>query len=698
MADYSNYNKKDLLKVIKKQEKELKTKKYGLVWDSEREPEQVVLDCENNLPILQRIKGKEIRTDDSEDNILIEGDNYHALTVLNYTHKEKIDVIYIDPPYNTGKEKEWKYNDRFIDENDGFRHSKWLNLFEKRLKLAKNLLSEKGVMLISIDDNEIAQSKLVCDKIFNGNASRKETNLLGVLVWDLGTGTQAGHFVRSHEYILVYANNKSKFPNFKGGGGEIKHSALKKISKKNPESNFTFPVGFKFDAPNGTELKGNWGGSEKTRLITGCMKSDSGVLAKETTLSAGWAMKSQMKNWIYGDKNNTFDTKGQKVIEFYFNKSGVLTYRKEKSVTNPPSILRNVASTKSGSAELKDIFNGKSIFDFPKPSTLIKELLNYFPSNSIILDYFAGTGTTGHAVLQLNKEDKGNRKFILCTNNENNICTEVTYPRIYKVINGYNKNSNSEKIDGLKGNLQYFKTALIKKTKNRDQVKINLTQKCTEMLCVKENIFNLRKEDTDYKIFSSNKSDYYLCVYYNLVDDSFNDFLSELKKLTGLKKIYMFALENEVDKSLFTGIKNKKIEPIPQNIIDVYKQLVKMNIPIKPNVIFTDLNKAKNKIFTDKDKDDGARVLRIVLEKLIQKIAQNNSINIINAKGKEEKISVLNDTLYNNNIISKIEYVENRTYMTIGNNAAHGDYDDYDLKQVEKIYKHIQSLLNSYNI
>ncbi|MGR3219433.1 MAG: site-specific DNA-methyltransferase, partial [Candidatus Anammoxibacter sp.] len=422
MADYSTYDKPELLKIIAKQEKELKTKKYGLVWDSEREPEQVVLDCGNNLPILKRVKSKEIRTDDSEDNILIEGDNYHALTVLNYTHKEKIDVIYIDPPYNTGKENEWKYNDKFIDNNDGFRHSKWLNLFEKRLKLAKNLLKENGIIFISIDDNEIAQAKLVCDKIFNGNASQKDSNLLGLLIWDLGTGTQAGHFVRSHEYILVYANDKSKFPNFKGGGGTIKHSALKKISRKNPASEFTFPDGFKFEATDNFELTDSWGDSETTTIISGRMICKNGKLHESVVLSAGWAMKSQMENWIYKDKENTFDSKGQRVLEFYFNKSGVLTYRKERSVTNPPTVLRNIASTKTGSTELKEIFNGKSVFDFPKPSVLIKELLNYFPKDIVILDYFAGTGTTGHAALQLNNEDGGNRTFILCTNNENNIC------------------------------------------------------------------------------------------------------------------------------------------------------------------------------------------------------------------------------------------------------------------------------------
>lgn len=118
MSKYKDLSKEELLKLIEKQEAELKSKKYGLVWDAEREPEQVVLDCESNLPVLKRVKGKAIRTNDEDDNILIEGDNYHALTVLNYTHKEKIDVIYIDPPYNTGN-KDFVYNDRYVDREDG---------------------------------------------------------------------------------------------------------------------------------------------------------------------------------------------------------------------------------------------------------------------------------------------------------------------------------------------------------------------------------------------------------------------------------------------------------------------------------------------------------------------------------------------------------------------------------------------------
>lgn len=394
------------------------------------------------------------------------------------------------------------------------------------------------------------------------------------------------------------------------------------------------------------------------------------------------------------------------------------------------------------------------------------------------MDFFAGSGTTGHAVLQLNKEDGGSRKFILCTNNEGNICTDVTYPRIHNVIKGYKykgknkttlfekrlsfsnlyknvslrkdeseevykkrkkteldknitkiwleinkiitenaddydeiekefednvieitgiKNSDDKK-PGLGGNLQYFKTSLIKKSKNRDQVKIDLTQKCTEMLCVKENTFNFEVEEPDFKIFSSNKNDVYLCVYYNFIDDSFDDFLKEIKKLKGKKYIYMFSIDNKVSENLFAGIKDLTIEPIPQMILDVYKKLVKMNIPVKANVIFTDLNKAKTKIFNDKDKDDGARILRVVVEKVIQKLSQDNSINILNAQGKEIKTSTLNDMLKSNKAITKIEWEENKTFIAIGNYAAHGEYDEYDLEQVKRFYKHIQSLLNSHNI
>ena len=161
--DYSNLTKDQLLEVIEKLEGK---KKYGLVWDEERVPEKVVTDCQDKLPVLTEVKGKQITTDENEPtHILIEGDNYHALSVLNYTHKGKIDLIYIDPPYNTGN-KDFIYNDKYVEKEDTWRHSKWLAFMNKRLELAKELLTDKGVIFISIDDNEQSQLKMLCDSIF----------------------------------------------------------------------------------------------------------------------------------------------------------------------------------------------------------------------------------------------------------------------------------------------------------------------------------------------------------------------------------------------------------------------------------------------------------------------------------------------------------------------------------------------------
>ena len=338
-------------------------------------------------------------------------------------------------------------------------------------------------------------------------------------------------------------------------------------------------------------------------------------------------------------------------------------------------------------------------FAYPKPVSAVQYLIaSIYPQAQIICDFMAGSGTTAHAVMELNRLDGANRKFILCTNNENNICTDVTYPRISNIINGYTRRSDGEQVEGLGGNLQYFQTDLLKKSNNRHQTKLNLTSKCAEMLCIKENIFNIFKSGDDYKIYSSHDNTKYLCIYFNTIDDSFNEFMEELKNINEKKLVYMFSDDLNVDKELFKEIENCSIEAIPQKILDIYKQLIKMNIPIKPTTIFTDLAKAKKRIFDEKEKDDGASKLRIVLEKTIQKIAQNSGIAILKPNGKEETVENLNNTLKHNGVFSKVTWQENQTYMAIGNHAAHGDYDEYDLNQVENFYRYTQSLIDGFNI
>lgn len=163
-----NYSQEELLKEIQKLQSELKklkkSKRYGLVWEDK--PEDVVERCRSELPLLKEVISRRIsKTDEDLHHILIEGDNFPALSTLAYTHAGKIDVIYIDPPYNTGNQ-DFMYNDRYIDKEDSFRHSVWLSFMEKRLKIAKKLLKEEGVIFISIDDNEQAQLKILCDEIF----------------------------------------------------------------------------------------------------------------------------------------------------------------------------------------------------------------------------------------------------------------------------------------------------------------------------------------------------------------------------------------------------------------------------------------------------------------------------------------------------------------------------------------------------
>ena len=702
--DYSELSKEELLKLIEKQEEELTAKKYGLVWDAEREPEQVVLDCENNLPVLKRVKGKEIRANNEEDNILIEGDNYHALTVLNYTHKEKIDVIYIDPPYNTGN-NDFVYNDKYVDREDGFRHSKWLNFMEKRLNLAKELLKETGVIFISIDDNEQAQCKLLCDRIFG------EENFLANLVWankEGGGSSDSKNFRIKHEYIVVYSkligstlikgveiSNRERYtqsdeynlirgPYYlqKLGMGTIQYSQSLDYPITAPDNTKIFPK----DNNNGKKACWRW--SQK-KLI--------------------WGLKEKFIEFKK-DKKGVW----QVYTKQYLNcdNEGTVIERRQR----PFGVIDQYSSTQAAKT-LQELFD-LTVFNYSKPVELIKYLLSIVSNDhDIILDFMAGSGTTGHAVLELNKEDGGNRKFILCTNNELNglakelrekgmsekeieehgICRRVTYPRLEKVINGY-KNPKGEKVAGLGGNLQYFRTDLIKKTKNKDQVRLGLTGKCTEMLCVKENIFNLEIESDNYKIFSSHKKDKFLCVYYNFIAEAIPEFVKAIKKIKGQKVIYMFSVDNEVDNSLFAGVSDFTVEAIPEKILEEYRRLNKMNIPVSKELIYFDFNKAEKIIFEQGEKNNGAMLLRIVLERIIRKIAQANKLNILKADGKEEKAAILNDKLKSDEVFSKVEWEENKTYLAIGNHAAHGEYGEYELEQVKNFHKHVRLLLNKFNI
>ena len=555
MGKYDDKDKEELIEILEQKDKDLKRKKLGLYWDREIEKEDVVENCENKLPTLVRVEKKSIKEKESTSasNALIEGDNYHALQVLNYTHRGKIDLIYIDPPYNTGKGEGWVYNDKIVDPNDGYRHSKWLNMMEKRLRLAKDLLLRDGVIFISIDDNEIAQLRLLCNEIFG------EKNFVNNFMWLHGKGKKTKQSRTLQQYTLCYAKNKHLL----GEWTEIKFTSG---SFSNPD----------FDS------RGEWFSGSISFSEERSNKNHQNYFSIKSPSGIKWT-----RQWQY-DKDEIDDYLKNNKIYFgtspkYENVPRLKIFSTDKSEVIPNNIFENMGSTRGAQKELDGIIGktleGKSKFENPKPVKLIKTILEISSkkNNMIVLDFFAGSGTTGHAVLKLNKEDGGNRKFILCTNNENKIAEEVTYPRIKSVVKGYKEKSGKLKVDGLGGNLEYFKTDFVENINNGTQLKYNLAQKCGQMLCLKEGIFNEHKSGTDYEIYVSNDKKQYLCIYYNFVNKSFDKFLKDLGNIKGRKLIYMFAEEDDVDEKQFNSIKNKKIIPIPKRILEVYNKIIRDN-------------------------------------------------------------------------------------------------------------------------
>lgn len=575
--DYSKLSKDELLKLVAKQDAELDLKSFGLVWDREKEPEQVVLDCENNLPILERIKTKEIKTNENDDNIFIQGDNYHALTVLNYTHKGKIDFIYIDPPYNTGKKDEWKYNDKFIDENDSYRHAKWLNMMEKRLELAKHLLKEDGVIFISIGEQEASNLNLLCGKIF------RHENFLTLISRISKTASDKGNiFAPSCDYVVCYAKNKANIDasNFYDEVDEdlytkedkdgiyrddiaLYQSALdtrpnQRYFIKCPDGSLVIPPGKSMPTEKKEGAKAN-------------PIKDDGVWR--------WAIDNGFKDkkhlLVFKETKNSplLDQNGKQAKYNIYTKS-YLEERKDKGTKPRNFLIDKKFLNRRGADYLKTLG-----IDFPysKPKELIDHLMKiaHIQQDAVILDFFAGSGTTGEAVLDFNNEDNGKRKFILCTNNEGEIAEEVCYPRIEKIIKGYTKKAKtSEKIKGLGGNLQYFTTALIpvdRVDNVSDKQRHELTEKAGQMIAIKENTFEEVEICEWYQIFENKDKTRKTAIYFRENTDKFEELIKKVKNEKTVLYIFSYGV---LDKKVFNYLgKNIVVEDIPEPIIDIYKEI-----------------------------------------------------------------------------------------------------------------------------
>lgn len=398
--------------------------RYQLNWPGKREALLMA-----NAPIAKTLRPcREESVDfDTTQNLFIEGDNLDALKLLQETYLNRVKLIYIDPPYNTGND--FIYGDDFAETEESYRiksdqqdelrrkltlntdangrfHSDWLSMIYPRLRLALNLLTDEGVIFISIDENEVTNLRKVCDEVFG------EKNALSPFIWSLPRGINAGHISRSHEYVIGYAKDKSKLPLF-NKLGNAEHSidrCNKKVDRRHPASDISFPAGVRYEGPDQV-LQGVLEGSESVEALDKMVFKD-GKLASTVTLKAGWTMKNMILDWL--DGNTVFDTKGQEILEFFFKENGKLYSKKKVAFESPKSILSDVPDTQAARTQIVELLGNQDIFPYPKPSALIERFVRLATEpDDIILDFFAGSASTAQAIFDINEPRELGRKFIL---------------------------------------------------------------------------------------------------------------------------------------------------------------------------------------------------------------------------------------------------------------------------------------------
>ncbi len=612
-------------------------KKFGLVWEEEIEPEKVVEECKTKLPILSPVPSRTLKNG-LTNNVLIEGDNFHSLSSLNLVMKDEsgsgmIDVIYIDPPYNTGN-KDFAYNDEFVDKDDKYPHSKWLNMISKRLFLAYGLLKDNGVMFISIDDNEQANLKLLCDSIFGKNGFITTIHVEMSTTQGMKVkAAQNGNLVKNCEYILVYS---------KDGHKNIAKHLLYDL--RNYDGHYN-----KFlNGDHVVDLKG-----KVQPIIESSFQKDS--LEKLYLESEKFRefVKNHLEQIVADDKISGFEMsdyepmkvykvekKGRSYL-IYNNGTKMRQFLKLSDSFGPCDDFNNSTGLRKIRGDLwKDFYldmgnvskEGDVVFENgKKPVRLIKQLLKMSTDkDSIVLDFFAGSGTTGQAVAELNEEDGGKRRFILCTNNEVSfeketdylvgkglienepnkqndilhsewlkkrqsinqkykndpdyqqlgVCQSVCYPRIKNVFCG--TNGKGEKIaDPIKENVFYYKADFVDltsggKEKNADDIKTDLASKCSILLSIKEDCPIKLSHEEGFETFSDCADKKRIYVFFGLdAPELIEKNRKNFENYKGEKVIFEFSFDGLADEELISGITSCKIKPIPTKMLQRYKDAMK---------------------------------------------------------------------------------------------------------------------------
>jgi adenine-specific DNA-methyltransferase len=603
LKELTNDEKSAILRLLRHRHK------YGLVWEDK--PEAVEDELKEKLPVLKEVKERAIindtQTNHFPNHIIIEGDNLHAETVLTYTHNEKVDCVCIDPPYNTGNQTTgaFFYNDKFVDAEDAYKHSKWLCFMSKRLRIAKRLLKSGGLIIITIDDHEQSNLKLLCDEIFG------ESNMIGVFptIMNLKGNQDQFGFAGTHEYTLVYTNNLSdckmgQLPipdedlddweedevGFFKKGATLKRTGQDAPRARRPYGYFPILVNVFNDSVSSItkeEYQQIYNPSDKT------FNDDFVESLKEKYTSSGFhfilpIINGEKASWRWGYDTVKRDYK--EIIVTKDRKGNISLYKKQRPELGdlpskkPKSVLYKAQySSGNGTAQLKAHGLGGK-FNNPKPLDLIVDLLTVSTrKDSIILDFFAGSGTTMEAVLKLNEFDGGRRTCILATDNEapNFICDNVTYPRCKNVITGYTTPDNIS-VEGLhNNNLRYYKTDFVPRERTVKNMR-TLVNAATDMLCIKENMYKevpafgkwQKLPDFVARHFTDGEGREMLIIYDENFIDQIVDAILNMdfrKKL----KVYVFSPDRDPFEDEFIEVEDKvELCALPAAIYDAYVQVI----------------------------------------------------------------------------------------------------------------------------
>ena len=465
----------------------------GLTWRHFAEDVEQKLLAELPVLVHEQTLGVSGGLPSDASHLLIEGDNLHVLHVLQATHQGRVDVIYIDPPYNTGGD--FRYNDKFVDADDNFKHSKWLSFMSRRLILAKELLPDHGVIMISIDDHEQAQLKMLCDKVFGSK------NFIAQLVWQGGRKNDSRFVSVGHDYILVYAKSRDflvttdvKWRERKQGADAIMtagHECWEASGKDGTKATELLKKWFR-ELPEDHPARAHKHYNHVCEVTGEVFFPDNiswpnGVGPKYEVLHpvTRKAVKVPSGGWRFSSPERM-----QEMIE-----AGRIHFgTDETKVPNRKSYLHEIDSQvpvgvferdrRAANKQLAAMI-GKGKFEFPKSVDVLGRWLGIVTSKtSLVLDFFAGSGTTLHAVAELNALDGGSRRCILVTNNENEICREVTHPRIEAVLTG--KWADGERHDALPGSLSFYRTGFISRGKSPDGLRRDIAKYTVDLIAIKE--------------------------------------------------------------------------------------------------------------------------------------------------------------------------------------------------------------------